>query len=158
MACTTANAESEYSCPARLRRQRNVYDILFGRRAVLLSVFALCLSFALPVDGVRLSVCWFQNLFELPCPGCGLTRSVTNISHLDFTKAWHYHPFGFPVYGLFCAAVIVHVLPSRRRQRLRRWFGRHHQYAFAFYMALVLSFVTFGLLRTLVVVGTLAGL
>jgi Protein of unknown function (DUF2752) len=47
------------------------------------------------------SFCLLQYLWQSPCPGCGITRSVIALLHGDFAQAWHFHPGGSAVlFGL----------------------------------------------------------
>jgi hypothetical protein len=48
----------------------------------------------LPPDGASLPICPSRLLTGIPCPGCGLTRSVTSLAHADFRRGWLYNPFG----------------------------------------------------------------
>ena len=64
----------------------------------------LVLSRWLPAGGVPtllpgFDTCAFHALTGLPCPGCGLTRAFTAISHGRFHEAWTLHPFAYPLYG-----------------------------------------------------------
>jgi hypothetical protein len=45
--------------------------------------------FALP------GVCIFKNLTGLPCPGCGLTRSMTAAVRGNLSQSWMFHRLGF---------------------------------------------------------------
>ena len=47
-----------------------------------------------PFEDGHLNVCMFNNLTNLPCPGCGLTRSFVYFGHLEFVKAFAMNPFG----------------------------------------------------------------
>ena len=38
------------------------------------------------------SLCWFQALFGLPCPGCGSTRAAIALFHGHFSEAFAFHP------------------------------------------------------------------
>lgn len=37
------------------------------------------------------TVCLFRNLFGTECWGCGMTRALFSLLHLDFTAAWNYN-------------------------------------------------------------------
>jgi hypothetical protein len=86
-----------------------------------LSLWALCagalgLSFVLPTtDSPWVSICWFYNLSNIPCPGCGLTRAFLFISHGEWVKAWNWNPFGFAWYSLalygFLRPLLIKYLP-----------------------------------------------
>ncbi len=54
------------------------------------------------------SVCIFKNITGLPCPGCGLTRSVVYSAHGQWQQAITYHPFG----PLFLAGVVLALVPA----------------------------------------------
>ena len=131
------------------REPRNLNDVLFSRHAGYFAVVCLLSSLFLPPDGLGVTVCWFKSCFGLPCPGCGLTRSVTCISHLEFVKAWNYHPFGPVIYVLFVANVVLLVVPKARRESLKNTIRKNNRWLYAVYMAFVLAFLTFGCLRLL---------
>lgn len=38
--------------------------------------------------------CWSRRFLNIPCPGCGLTRSVVATLHGQWANAWHLHPVG----------------------------------------------------------------
>lgn len=46
----------------------------------------------------RWPLCPLMALFDLPCPGCGLTRAFTCLAHGRFGEAWALHPFAFPLF------------------------------------------------------------
>jgi len=129
--------------------RRNLYDVIFSRLTACFAVVALALSFFLPNDGLGVTICWFKWYFELPCPGCGLTRSVTCISHLEFGKAWDYHPFGPLIYALFAANAVLLLVSKQKREDLKCSMSRNDRWLQHIYMGLVLLFLTFGCLRIL---------
>jgi hypothetical protein len=48
----------------------------------------LVLSIAVPpFHDRRLTVCLFENLFGIPCPGCGMTRAFLYLGHGDIESA-----------------------------------------------------------------------
>ena len=86
---------------------------------VFLAAGTLIVSFIIPSDGLGFSSCSFKTLSGVPCHGCGLTRSVASISHLELHSAFRYHPFGFIIYGLMLGALIWPVLGKESQQKLR---------------------------------------
>jgi len=61
------------------------------------AVLALSRLLPLPVHGHIAgipSICPFQNLTGMPCPGCGLTRSFVCFAHGHFAEAFRYHALG----------------------------------------------------------------
>jgi hypothetical protein len=54
----------------------------------------------LPPSGVGLPLCPSRLLSGAPCPGCGLTRSVTNLVRGDVAQSWRYNPFGIVALAL----------------------------------------------------------
>lgn len=50
--------------------------------------------------------CFFKYLTNIPCPGCGLTRSILSILRLDLISAIKYNILGIP---LFIAIIILNI-------------------------------------------------
>ena len=55
------------------------------------------------------SLCPFMMLSGLPCPGCGITKSLIFLYQGDLIKSFYYHLFG-PFAFLFCLATIIVLL------------------------------------------------
>lgn len=63
----------------------------------LIGALAVARLLPLPQNGTiggMPSLCIFKNTTGLPCPGCGLTRSVVYAAHGLWHQAFTYHPFG----------------------------------------------------------------
>ncbi|HRH59986.1 MAG TPA: DUF2752 domain-containing protein [Chitinophagaceae bacterium] len=52
------------------------------------------------------SLCPFKMITGLPCPGCGITKSLIFLYEGNLSKSFYYHLFG-PFTFLFCIAAIV---------------------------------------------------
>lgn len=81
---------------------------------------ALLVLFLLPPDGLGWTFCPLNSLVQIPCPGCGLTRSMSSLLHLHLAKSLAYHLLGIPaVLALFAIAatnrVSLQTLPGVRR-------------------------------------------
>ena len=131
------------------RQRRNLYDVVFSPLTARFAIVGLLLSFFLPTDGLGVSICWFKSCFDLPCPGCGLTRSITCVSHFQFVKAWDYHPFGLLIYALFVTNGMLLIVPKENREALKSKMSRNDGWLKPIYMAIVFSFLTFGCSRIL---------
>ncbi|MBA3439841.1 MAG: DUF2752 domain-containing protein [Pyrinomonadaceae bacterium] len=53
--------------------------------------------------------CLFKALFALPCPFCGITRSLTSLLRGELWQAVLYHPFAVPIVVLFTYSVNVSI-------------------------------------------------
>jgi hypothetical protein len=64
--------------------------------------------------------CSFKNLTGLPCPGCGLTRSIVAGLHGDFSASLSYHKLGLLTLVYVCLQllfrlIVIIVRPLRKR-------------------------------------------
>ena len=67
-------------------------------------------------SSIGVSLCIFYSLTGLPCPGCGMTRSVHFLIHGDLLHSLQYHPLGL-ISFLVCA-LATGTLFSRKLTRL----------------------------------------
>jgi hypothetical protein len=90
----------------------------------------LLISFVFPPDGLpALPLCQFKAVTGKPCPGCGLTRSFSAISHGRLREAAAFNPFGFPLYALAVFFLFFPLLcrlrpntgPAMMRWRVHVW-------------------------------------
>ena len=58
--------------------------------------------------------CPINRLTGLKCPGCGVTRMILRILHLDFKTAFFYNPAIFCLVPLWAAALCTFMLLERR--------------------------------------------
>jgi len=52
-------------------------------------------------------LCPFRLLTGLPCPGCGLSRSLVSLLHGDLAAAVFFHPLGPVAAGVLLALAII---------------------------------------------------
>ncbi len=124
-----------------------VSRIFFGWFTRAFALFAIVTAFIMPPSGFGVQVCSWQRLFHVPCPGCGLSRSVSSIVHLRFGDALWYHPFGFLVFPLLCAVLVVWFLPERVRARITGWLDARGQRVRRAYYGMIAVFLAFGVVR-----------
>ena len=126
------------------------YNRWFGRSNVVLAWLALAVAVVHPPHGLRLPVCWLQATPGVPCPGCGLTRSLSCSVRGMFSTAWSYHPFGVIFTVVFLTIAVVSVLPRSWRRRMAAAVYRSPTRANTAYALFVASFLGFGLVRVVV--------
>ncbi|GEM_PF-652671 len=106
----------------RIKRERAIH-IVFTAGALCV----LALSFILPPAGFMIYICAFKALTGCPCPGCGLTRSLINISHLNFLQAFRLNPLGYPIYLTIVFLSLYNFLPGKLRIIVDRFLTRHYR-------------------------------
>ena len=126
---------------------------LFPRRQAfpLACIAVLALSLVLdperPTMGIEL--CPMKASSGLPCPGCGITRSMIYCSRGDFARAFHHHPLGPAIWVAAIIGASSIAWPRRMRSRLRAfWYPRREAFDRAIIAAVPLLML-FGLLRIL---------
>jgi len=79
-------------------------------RIVLASILLLGLLFFSLFNPLNYPItsCGFKNIFGIPCPSCGLSRSVFSFSHFHFQEAFGYNLMG-PIL-LFISIIIFTLL------------------------------------------------
>ena len=102
-----------------------------------------------PPHRLDLPLCWWKATTGIPCPGCGLTRSVSCTAHGMFAEAWQYHLFGPVWLAVATAGAGVRLLPRRFQDRIRTSRKRHLRVGISAYLVLVAAFLTYGVVRTL---------
>ena len=81
-----------------------IFQKQYIRILALLSVFVLAL---IPSEGFDVTLCPMQNIFGLPCPACGIIRSMSSLLNLDIWHSFGYHPLGIIVFAAIITALIV---------------------------------------------------
>ena len=126
-----------------------LHNFLFSRVAGAMAVAALVASVLMPTDGLGVDLCFFFDLTHLPCPGCGLTRSVTNVTHGNFAHAWSYNPFGFAFWASFALIAPCLVLPQRVLLGIQRRASPFATWIHRFTWIILSGLLVFGLARLL---------
>ncbi len=109
------------------------WEWLFRKEMVGLAWVAVIVGALLPERGIGLSFCGMYLMLHVPCPACGMTRSVSCFFRGDWGLSWAFHPMGWMA-GLASVAVASSVVwPSRWKRAARRWTVAHDRaiwYAF----------------------------
>lgn len=53
-------------------------------------------------DNPRYTICMMFRMSGIPCPTCGMTRSLASLAKGRLADSLDYHPFGILVAGLLC--------------------------------------------------------
>lgn len=72
-------------------------------------------------------ICLSRTLLHIPCPGCGLTRSMVSIWRGHPILSLRYHPVGIPLFLACGWAVVRSILPTPFAgwaERIDAGFGR----------------------------------
>jgi hypothetical protein len=60
----------------------------------ILLILLLVILFFIPSDGLGFLTCPLHYFFCIPCPLCGMTRSIVSLLHLELSNCFMYHPLG----------------------------------------------------------------
>jgi hypothetical protein len=127
-----------------------VYGLWLGKHCVVAAWLGLFLALISPPHGLGLPLCWFQSATGVPCPGCGLTRSLSCGIRGLFLESWQYHPMGLVILALFVFTAVQSALPGIYCDRLGRFMQARAFFFNTLYLTFVTVFVSFGATRALV--------
>ncbi len=60
------------------------------------------------IDSSR-SICPFMRFLDIPCPGCGLTKSMIHAYKLEFGVSMDYHLWGIPLILIGISLIVLQV-------------------------------------------------
>jgi hypothetical protein len=125
-----------------------VSDLWLNPYLVFVSWAELLLAGITPPQGFGFTVCWIKAATGLPCPGCGLTRSISCALRGMAVECWQYHPFGFLLLALFICVAAISLMPALRKN-LTNYIDSRPKLFGTIYAGFVAAFVGFGILRAL---------
>lgn len=79
------------------------------KRVINLLILTTVIIFVwLMVSGTIHYSCIFKRIFNICCPGCGLTRSFRCILNFDFIRAIKYNILGIPLF--ICSVIFIIII------------------------------------------------
>jgi hypothetical protein len=136
-----------------LKEPRHAGTRWLGGRCAAVAWLGLALALLSPPQGPGVALCWFESSTGLPCPGCGMTRSLACAIRGRFAESWQNHPMGLIVLLLFLLIAGQSLLPKSIRNRIAGFIEAHAGAFNATYLSFVVAFVTFGVLRMVIHFG-----
>ncbi len=134
---------------AWLGQPERAVQFWLGKHCVLLAWLGLLLAGVSAPQGSGISMCWFQDATGIPCPGCGMTRSLSCALRGMFLESVAYHPMGILILALFLFTAGQSLLPKVYREGIERCLQARAMFFNALYLVFVISFVSFGAMRAL---------
>ena len=125
-----------------------------GKPCIFAAWAGLLLALLTPPHGTGFTVCCLESATGIPCPGCGLTRSLSCGLRGMFAESWHYHPMGFLVLAMFVTIAAASVMQGLRNYLISLIESKARLFN-VLYLGFVVTFVVFGLLRAMVRFGHL---
>ena len=70
-----------------------------------------------PFAGAGPVTCALRIVGGVPCPGCGMTRGLSELLHGRLATSWRYHPLALPTLALLVGVWVYGVLAAYRPVR-----------------------------------------
>lgn len=144
---------AELNCLERLKRwlanPRHASTLWLGKHCVTVAWVGLLVAAVSPPHGFGINLCWFYGATGLPCPGCGVTRSLSCGLRGMLLASWHYHPMGLLILVLFGFTAAQSLLPRPAREHLAQRLKDHALVVNGMYLVFVATFIGFGFARAL---------
>lgn len=144
---TTERTLLEAARHSILCQPHRVHERWLGKYSVLAAWVGLLVAVVSPPEGLGVVLCWLEGATGLPCPGCGLTRSLSCAIRGLLIESWSYHPMGPAILVLFILTAAYSLFPRLIRDRFAQCLQDHATSVNVGYCVFVLLFVGFGLAR-----------
>jgi len=118
------------------------------RRAARIVTAIVALLLLLTASGLPVWRCPVHALFGVPCPGCGLTRSILCLLKGDWRESLSYHPFGILFFIAGALVSLAAFLPEKWGKAMGRVIEKVEMQT-GLTMIALLSALLFGVLRLL---------
>jgi hypothetical protein len=125
------------------------YALWFGPVSVGVAWIGLLVALLTPPQGPGIALCSFQAATGLPCPGCGLMRSLSCAARGLWFESWNYHPLGLSILALFVVTAAQSLAPKTLRNRLARRMDNRAALVGVLYLLFVATFIGFGAIRAI---------
>lgn len=113
-----------------------------------LCLLVVALSLALPPGrAFGLPLCQFKVVTQLPCLGCGLTRSFVDMAHLHVGRAAFFNPAGVLLFPLVLLLAGLTPVRAGRRERFACWAEKHSLVLNCLAISIAVVFVVNGVAR-----------
>ena len=132
---------------SRSGEPRSVSQRLLGPWSILAAWLVLGIAIFHPPTGMSVPLCIIRSQTSIPCPGCGLSRSVSSFARGMVAQGASMHPFGAVILVWAIVVVCVSLSPTTMRSRVASFLQNHHRPVMILYVGFVVSFVAFGVLR-----------
>lgn len=117
-----------------------------GEWAILCGAYLLVAA-CLPSTGWSFRICLFHQALGVDCPGCGMTRAISNLWRGDFWMALRYHPFSPLAFVLLLFQASSIAFPLDWRIRVVETLNRRNQILWRLAVSLGVAFFLFGFAR-----------
>lgn len=95
-----------------MKKRKLKYIMIHYLPNIILAVFIIIIA-------VGLYNCPVNAIFNIPCPGCGMTRAYLSLLKLDFKAALHYHClFPIPIFWVGYQIIRKHIEPNSRFENI----------------------------------------
>jgi hypothetical protein len=113
-------------------------EVLRQQRIRVLALLAILVLLFIPTNGFEIIICPMQHFFSIPCPACGMTRSMSSLLEFEIWRSFHFHPLGF----LVTTAIILSLVVNHTNFLYQRIFKK-----ITIYSILVISFIVIWIYR-----------
>jgi hypothetical protein len=139
---------SSRSHPAAIGR-RNLNQRLLDRNSIVVAWITLAIAAIHPPHETGISICWMHSTTGIPCPGCGMIRSVSCAAHGLWERSVAYHPFGVPALAMFAFIAAASILPRSMKAPLENQLRQRARPINVLLWIAVGSFLAFGVIRAM---------
>ncbi|MCA9424616.1 MAG: DUF2752 domain-containing protein [Candidatus Omnitrophica bacterium] len=113
----------------------------------LICLIFLLIALVMPAEGFGVRLCVFHQFTGLDCPGCGMTRGISQLWRGHPIRAVQLHLFAPVAFAFLAIQASSLFIPAGRKVKVLLWIDRHDRWFRLFWVFGAASFFLYGGMR-----------
>lgn len=128
-------------------KKKQIHDLIYNREVIIICSLPFILGFFIYFIESNFTLCPLMNLTNLPCPLCGIGRSFSELTHMDFIDAINYNLMITIMAPFLLLIIILQCMPRKIKRFVFAFTLKHFRVINILANLVFIMFLAYGILR-----------